>query len=132
MKLSKLNGGIVNIIPKSKIDWEKKVSIPQLVVKQFLFPFWKDDIVAEEFVIPGSKLRIDLLNFTKKVAIEVNPDSYHVQYNNWLHKSRVAFSQKVRNDENKRIWCEKNGIELIELYDTEIEDIENFFASRYI
>ena len=129
MLFTKLNSSSkVNIVPRSNIDWEKKVSIPQLIVKQFLYPFWKRDIVQEEFFIPGSKLRIDIFNFSKRVAIEVSPDSYHRNYNNWLHKSRINYADKVRKDESKRVWCEDNDIRLIELNDEEINNIENFFS----
>lgn len=121
MLLTKLKGGKINVVSKSKIDWEKKISIPQLVVKQFLFPFWKNDQVVEEFMIPGSKLRLDLFNFTKKIAIEVSPDGYHLGYNNWLHKSRINYADKVKKDEEKRNWCEINKIELIELHDEDID-----------
>lgn len=129
MLLTKLKShNKVNVVPRNNIDWNKKVSLPQLIVKEFLYPFWKRDIVEEEFVIPGSKLRIDLLNFSKKIAIEVSPNSYHSKYNNWLHKSRIGFADKVQKDEQKRLWCEENGIRLIELTDEEIDNLENYFS----
>lgn len=131
MLLTKLKGSqTINIVPRSNIDWDKKVSIPQLVVKQFLFQFWKNDQVAEEFFIPGSKLRLDLFNFTKKIAIEVSPDSYHLGYNNWLHKSRINYADKVKKDEEKRIWCETNKIELIELHNEDIKALSKEYILK--
>lgn len=133
MLLTKLRGSqTINIVPRSNIDWDKKVSIPQLVVKQFLFPFWKNDQVAEEFQIPGSKLRLDLFNFTKRIVVEVSPDSYHLGYNNWLHKSRINYADKVKKDEDKRVWCEVNKIKFVELHDEDIDILsKEYFLEKY-
>ena len=71
MLLTKLHGfSKVNVPSKSNVDWDKKVSTPQFKVKSFLQDFWKNDVIVEEFIIPGSKFRIDLFNFSKKIAVE--------------------------------------------------------------
>lgn len=133
MKLTKLIGSkIINVVIKGDIDWDKKVSKPQKSVKDFLFPFWKFDQVTEEFVIPGSILRIDLFNITKKIAIEVSPDEYHITFNQWLHKNRSKFLSKIKSDEMKREWCKRNSINLVELYSEEIKNLsEELFKTKY-
>jgi hypothetical protein len=132
MTLLDVFGRPVRIVSKSSIEWDRQVSKPQLLVKNFLFPFWKRDNVIEEFLIPGTRLRIDLFNLTKLIAIEVNPDAYHVNYNNFLHKSRTNFLEKIKADEKKRLWCEKNNIELAELYDEDIENLSTeLFTTKY-
>lgn len=133
MKLTKLKSiNLINVVVKGDIDWHKKISKPQKLVKDFLFPFWKRDQVTEEFVIPGSILRIDLFNFTKKIAIEVSPDEYHVNYNPWLHKDRSKFLSKIKNDQDKRDWCTKNNIKLIELYNEDIQNLsQEYIYNKY-
>ena len=133
MELTKLRGNTkVNVVAKSCIDWDKKISIPQLKVKNFLYPFWKNDVVKEEFVIPGSKFRIDLFNLSKKIAIEVSPDEYHVNFNPWLHKNRQNFLNKVKSDDSKREWCIRNNITLVELFNENIDNLSfDFFLKEY-
>jgi len=131
MRLTKLKGcGVVNVPQKSNIDWERKISAPQLFVKQFLFPYWKRDVVCEEFLIPGSKLRLDLFNMSKGIVVEVSPDNYHKTYNNWLHKTRVSFSEKVKNDEQKLLWCNSNNIHFIELYDQDLDNLSHEYIKQ--
>lgn len=132
MKLKKINGKIVSVVAKNNIDWNKIISKPQFLVKKFLESFWKNDSVVEEFHIPGSRMRIDFFNFSKRIAIEVNPDNYHVNYNNFLHKNKLNFLEKVKSDEKKRIWCQSNDIKFAELYDEDIDSLsENLFKTKY-
>ena len=134
MLLSKLlSTKLIQVPVKANIIWDKKVaSAPQFIVKTFLQPFWKFDQVVEEFYIPGSKLRLDLFNINKKIAVEISPDGYHVHYNPWLHKDRLKFLAKVKNDENKRNWCTRNDIRLIELYDEDIKSLsQEYILEKY-
>lgn len=130
MKLKKINGTkIVNVnLVKYKVDWERIVSAPQFKIKSILKPYWQFDLVLEEFVIPGSKLRLDLFNTRKMIAVEVSPDCYHSDYNKFLHKNRSKFLDKIKKDFKKREWCEENNITLLELVD---EDIK-LFSLEYI
>lgn len=124
MRLTKLlSDRLIEVPIKKKIDWNKAVSKPQKETKDFLFPYWKYDRVVEEFRIPGSLLRIDLFNTSKRIAIEVSPDEYHVEYNEWLHKDRSKFLAKKKGEEDKRGWCNKNNIKLIELYNSDLKDL---------
>ena len=59
-------------VSKYVIDWNKKSrSKVQFAVKKFLEPFWNSQIVYEEFPVYGSRMKVDILNATKKIAIEV-------------------------------------------------------------
>jgi hypothetical protein len=118
------------VVVKGDIDWERKVSKPQKLVKDFLFPYWKSDQVTEEFVIPGSIFRADLFNITKRIIVEVSPDEYHVDFNPWLHKDTSKFLAKIKSDEDKRNWCERNKIKLIELYNEDIKNLSQQYISE--
>lgn len=133
MKLTKLSSNrLINVSVKSNIDWEKVVSKPQKLVKDFLYPYFQYDQIVEEFYIPGSKLRIDLFNIDRKIAIEISPDGYHVHYNPWLHKDRHKFLAKVNSDQDKRNWCKRNDIRLIELYDKDIKALsKEYIEEKY-
>lgn len=112
------------------IDWKREVSRPQARVKQFLYPFWRHHIVLEEPVVPGSRTRIDLLNLTRKVAIEVSPSSSH-SFNPFFHKTKVKFGQAVKRELDKQRWCETNGFLYIELTDEDLDNLsKKMFAER--
>lgn len=123
MKFFKLGSTkLANVnIAKYSVDWDREVSKPQKKVKDFLRPYWENHVLLEEFRCPGSLVRVDLLNITLKVAIEVSPKGTHA-FNPFFHKNRVKFGQMVGRELDKQEWLEQNGFKLIELDD---EDLNN-------
>lgn len=124
MTLLDIRGRSRNVsISKYKIDWNsKRASAPQYRTKQFLKDFWLGDLVCEEFIIPGSKLRVDLINFTKRIAIEVSGQQ-HEAFNKFFHKTRIGFIKSIKRDFQKIKWLEINNIKLIEIYDYETTNL---------
>jgi hypothetical protein len=126
VKFSKLNNPekIVNIsISKYLVDWDRKVSKPQLATKSFLRQYWETSTILEEFVIPGSKLRADLINLTSKIFLEVSPNSTHKKFNPFMHGSRIGFLGTIKRDEQKRVWAEQNGFQYVELTDLHLNNL---------
>lgn len=72
-------------------------------------------MVCEEFCIPSSRLRIDLVNLSDKVVIEVSPSSTHSQYNPFFNKNRSNFLAARKRDMQKVKWCLDNGFTYIEI-----------------
>jgi len=104
---------------KYRIEWEKeRASVPQYRTKQFLKEFWLGDTVCEEFIIPGSRLRIDLINFSKMIAVEVSGQQ-HESFSKFFHKTRIGFIKSIKRDFQKIKWLEINNIKLVEIYDCE-------------
>lgn len=115
-----------------QIDWRREVSRPQARVKQFLYPFWKNQIILEEIRIPASRLRIDLMNVTRRIVIEVSPEGSH-SYNPFFHKNKMGFGAAVRRDLDKQSWVERNGFKYIELNSEDIDNLsKKLFADRGI
>lgn len=114
---------LVKISPtKYKINWDKKkASGFQFSVKQFLKQYWQYDIgVFEEMRIPKSLLRIDLINFTKRIAVEAS-GAQHFEYNKFFHGgSEMNFLGSIKRDDSKRLWLERNNFKMIELVETDI------------
>jgi hypothetical protein len=109
---------------KYRIDWNlKRASEPQFRTKKFLKEFWLGDLVCEEFVIPGSRLRIDLINFSKMIAVEVSGQQ-HESFSKFFHKTRIGFIKSVKRDFQKIKWLEINNINLVELYDYETLNLD--------
>jgi hypothetical protein len=126
VKFSKLNNPekIVNIsVSKYLVDWDRKVSKPQLATKLFLRQYWETSTILEEFIIPGSRLRVDLINLTTKVFLEVSPNSTHKKFNPFMHGSRIGFLGTIKRDEQKRVWAEQNGFHYVELTDLNLKNL---------
>ena len=128
MRLFSTSGRLVNInVSKYLIDWDKKSrSKIQFKVKQFLKEYWKSHIVYEEFPVYGTKLKVDILNATKKIAIEVNGNQ-HTSFNKFFHKTRVNFLRSLQRDHKKLEWLKVNDFELIEIEEKEVPLISYAF-----
>lgn len=135
MKFFKPNSKIqVNVnVTDYLINWEPKreVSKPQAAVKAFLRPYWKSHVVLEEFRVPGTRMRIDLLNLTRRLAVEISPSGSHA-FNPFFHKDRHKFGRAVARDLSKIDWCAQNGFVLVELGDEDLADLTaEMFFERY-
>lgn len=134
MKLTKLNkpGQHADVrIADYLIDWERKVSGPQMKVKRFLYPYWKTHVVTEELRIPSSLLRVDIVNWTRRVAVEVSPSGSH-SFNAFFHKTRIGFGSAVGRDLDKAKWLEENGLKLVEVLDDDMDKLSPaWFKSKY-
>jgi hypothetical protein len=117
LKFINLKNRLVDIpINKYNIDWDRAVSKPQKKVKDFLFPYWQYDHCCEEFRIPNSLLRIDIINLVKKIIVEVSPGQ-HQKFNPFFHKDRFEFLESIKRDSQKRKFAELNNYTFIELHD---------------
>jgi very-short-patch-repair endonuclease len=78
-------------------------------------------------------MKVDILNATKKIAIEVNGPQ-HNSFNKFFHNnSRMSYLNSIKRDYQKREWLEKNNFKIIELEEQDIkklspEFIENTFG----
>jgi hypothetical protein len=114
-----------------KWDNESRSKI-QRTVKQFLKPFWKAQMVYEEFPVYGTKLKVDILNATKKIAIEVN-GVQHNSFNKFFHSnSRTNYLKSIKRDMQKSEWLEKNNFTLIEIEQNEVKELsKKFFKNKF-
>lgn len=120
-------------VSKYIIDWDKKSrSKVQFETKQFLRDFWKNQIVYEEFPVFGSRMTIDILNATKKVAIEVQ-GKQHTEFNKFFHgNSREKYLQGIKRDLKKAEWLENNDFILVEINEDEVSKLsKSFFEKKF-
>lgn len=124
MRLFNIYGRLVSKnVQKYRIKWNKKSrSKIQYKVKQLLKPYWQNQVVYEEFPVYGTKMKVDILNATKRVAVEVQ-GRQHSEFNKFFHKnSRSEYLQSIKRDQDKALWLQKNSFKLIEITE---EDINN-------
>ena len=121
MKWKALSGReFTQSISKYTIDWDAPCrSKIQTRVKQWFEPYWVThdcyEEVAMKGIIPKGRLRIDLLNLTIRVAVEVQGEQ-HYERNEFFHKNdEHGFLRQMWNDKNKAEWCDINEIKLIEI-----------------
>ena len=120
----------VNTMPYL-IDWDRVVSKPQKKVKDFLRPYWQGHVVLEEFRIPRTRMRVDLLSLTSHVAVEVSPAGSH-SFNEFFHKNRQNFRVAVGREFDKAAWLEQNGFTLVEVFDDDMDKLSRkWFRETY-
>ncbi len=128
MRLYNINGKLVskNVV-KYKIDWEKSCrSKIQFEVKSFFKDHWENHICYEEFPVFGTRMKVDLINFTRKIAVEVQGDQ-HNQYNKFFHGgSSEKYQASIKIDMTKISWLEMNEFNVLEI---ETKDIKNLSRS---
>ena len=125
MRLLNINGKLVNKnVRNYLVDWNGKCrSKLQFKFKQFFYPYWKNHIVYEEFPVYGTMLKVDLLNATKKIAIEIQGDQ-HESFNKFFHdNSRLKYLQSIKRDVKKEKWLEMNEFKFLELYESDLKNL---------
>ena len=134
MRLLNINGRLQKkSVSKYLINWNKKSrSKVQFKTKKFLEPFWKGHIVYEEFPVYGSRMTVDILNATKKLAVEVQ-GKQHGEFNKFFHNnSRLKYLEGIKRDIKKAEWLENNGFILLEIEENEVDSLSlEFFLDKF-
>jgi hypothetical protein len=120
-------------VTKYLIDWDKKSrSKLQFNVKQFLRSYWKNHIVYEEFPVYGTRLKVDIVNMTKKIAIEVQ-GSQHETFNKFFHdNSRAKYLASIKRDAKKAEWLALNDFVIMYIYEKDVPNLSlDFFVDVY-
>jgi hypothetical protein len=128
MKFKTLSGSTAELKNARKylVKWQAESrSKFQFSVKEFLFPYWRTDIVFEEFRIVGTRLSFDLYNANKKIAIEVQ-GAQHTKYVKFFHGNRMKYLDQLKRDDKKFRFCEINEIKLVEIYPNDKINIDLF------
>lgn len=130
MRLLNIRGNLQNKnVRRFLIKWDgKSRSNLQFKTKQFLKKYWSGHIVYEEFPVYGSLLKVDILNATRKIAVEVN-GKQHEEFNKFFHNnSRFNLISSLKRDEAKFQWLTKNNFKILEL---KTEDVD-LLSKEYI
>jgi hypothetical protein len=118
-------------IQNRKIDWSKPSrSKIQTAVKSFLFKFWQYDLVFEEMPVLGTRNTLDIVNITKKIAIEVH-GSQHIKYNSFFHRNRNDFRTQLERDLQKQEWCRINNLTYIDIYEKNLPLTKDWFYQNF-
>lgn len=122
MKMLNIYGREINkSITKYLIKWDgKSLSKVQFAAKQFFHHYWKYDIVTEEFRIPSSRFSCDFLNWSKRIACEID-GNFHTRYSKFHHGNRFGFLKSIKRDSLKDAWLEKSGFKIMRIGEDEVK-----------
>ena len=118
MKLLNLDGNLVNVDvrPSSYPLRGKSKSELQQKTKERILELYPRDVLLEEFVLPNSRMSIDLISFARRVAYEIDGEG-HQKYTPFFHGQQNLnnFGKQISRDRKKDEWCQLNNIELIRI-----------------
>lgn len=124
-----------------RVKLEKYTAKPfKVVASKFQYDwkrFWmnslKKDFWAEEFPVRpllSHKYRADLYNFTRGFMVECH-GKQHVEVSNHFHGgSHDAFLDSLVKDREKELWCAKNNIQLITVFESTPKNLD-YFINKY-
>ena len=125
MKLYDIKGRLVNkSVSKYRVDWEGKCrSNIQFEVKQFFKTFWYGQICYEEFPVYGTRMKVDLINMTKRIAVETQ-GAQHESFNKFFHNnSRAKYLRSITRDYDKIVWLENNNFKILEIFEEDLASL---------
>ena len=130
MKLHDIRGRLINkSVTKYRIKWDGECrSNFQYEVKQFFKKFWYGQICYEEFPVYGTRMKVDLINMTKRIAVEVQ-GAQHEQFNKFFHNnSRANYLKSITRDHDKIVWLENNNFKILEIFESDLASL----SKKYI
>lgn len=132
MKFKTLDGRVKEVnVTRLLIDWDGDFgSNFEAEFADWIYPYWKRDVVVTQLKVAGSKLSIDFFNVSKRIAVEVQ-GRQHQEYVPFLSGSRSGFLNQIKYDLLKQKWCEMNAIKLVEILPEDMPLTKSFFKKRY-
>jgi len=101
----------------------------QFSVGEVVDRVFPNEVILEEFYIPGDRLYIDFFLPRKRIAVEAQ-GRQHYEYSNFFHGSQENFKLAQARDRKKSLWCTYNDIRLVVIRaDDEEETIVNKLLS---
>ena len=130
MKLYDISGKLkYKSVQKYRIKWDAECrSNLQYEVKQFFKTYWMGQICYEEFPVYGTRMKVDMINMTKRIAVEVQ-GAQHDSFNKFFHNnSRANYLSSIKRDYDKRVWLESNDFKVLEVFEEDLPSL----SKKYI
>ena len=130
MKLYDISGKLkYKSVQKYRIKWDAECrSNLQYEVKQFFKAHWMGQICYEEFPVYGTRMKVDMINMTKRIAVEVQ-GAQHDSFNKFFHNnSRANYLSSIKRDYDKRVWLESNDFKVLEVFEEDLPSL----SKKYI
>lgn len=134
IKVKRYNSNkLVSINPnKYRIDWNNAPSKGQQILQNFLYPYLKNHLVLKEVRIPGTLMRIDIVDCNTHICYEYSPLTHHNNYNEFFHKCRAGYLKSLTSDMNKARWINENGFKLVEIVEDDLNNLSlKYFREKF-
>ncbi|NJO61255.1 MAG: hypothetical protein HC836_24280 [Richelia sp. RM2_1_2] len=83
--------------------------------------------MTEEMPLVGTRMKLDLVNITRKIIIETC-GKQHEKYVPFFHKNNEQeLLKQMKRDLSKSKWAEINGFSYIEIYERDLPLKKEFF-----
>ena len=132
MKLYDISGKLrYKSVQKYRIKWDAECrSNLQYEVKQFFKTYWMGQICYEEFPVYGTRMKVDMINMTKRIAVEVQ-GAQHDSFNKFFHNnSRANYLSSIKRDYDKRVWLENNDFKVLEIFEEDLPSLSKKYISE--
>jgi hypothetical protein len=87
-------------------------------------------MVYEEFPVAGTRMTLDIVNLTKRVALEIQGEQ-HSEFNPFFHNnSEINYWNQLHRDNEKRKWCEINNLRLVEIHPKDLPITKEFLEKN--
>ena len=90
---------------------------------QRLMVLFGGEVILEDFIIPHSGLSLDFFMPRFNVAFEIQ-GRQHDYFIPFMHGDRLSFKKQKERDLRKMEWCELNGIKLLYVKDTGVDEAD--------
>ena len=100
---------------------DKCKSYFQFSVGEVIDSIFPQEIILEEFYVPGDRLYIDFFLPRKQIAVEAQGNQ-HYEYSNFFHGSQENFKLAQARDRKKSLWCAYNNIRLVTIRESDNEE----------
>lgn len=119
----------INSLRTTRSDKESRSKI-QTKVRDALNEVCSGFTFYEEFPVIGTRMTLDFFCFELRIAIEVQGNQ-HLKYIPHFHgEDKLNFLKQLNRDKEKREFCERNSIALIQIYES--DTITNEFVKNLI
>lgn len=114
------------------VDWDgEQGSQFSADILDFLYPYWKHDVVLAEWGVPGTRMRYDYVNLSRRVICECD-GLQHDQFSEHWHKgSRTNYLAQIKRDLLKEKVAEINGFKLIRIKPSDLPLTKEFFKRQF-
>lgn len=114
-----------------RVDWDaNQGSQFSADVLDFLWAYWKHDVVLAEWPVAGTKLRYDFVNLTKHIVVETD-GIQHSQFSDHFHGSRAGYLNQIKRDLLKDRIAEINGFKMVRINPDDLPLTKEFFKRQF-
>lgn len=100
-------------------------------VLDFLYPYWRHDVVCCELPVPATLMRFDYVNVSKRIICETDgiqhsdPHAYHNK------GSRAVWLAQIKRDVLKDQIAELNGFKMVRINPEDMPLSRQFFKRQF-